>query len=67
MSIGKGGGRYYWCVRHHRVETDANACPAKDRMGPYASAAEAEGALGRVEERNAAWDAEDARWEGESD
>ncbi|WP_213450814.1 hypothetical protein [Rhizomonospora bruguierae] len=63
----EGGGRYYWCVRHSRVETDADACPATDRMGPYASAAEAEGALSRVQERNVAWDAEDARWEGETD
>jgi hypothetical protein len=66
MSIGESGGRYFWCVRHHRVETDADACPAQDRMGPYATAGQAEGAMRRVEERNAAWDAEDARWEGEN-
>lgn len=57
--------RYYWCLRHDRVETDANACAARHRLGPYASAADAEHALERVRERNVAWDAEDARWTGE--
>ena len=41
-------------------------CASKDRLGPYASAAEAERALDRVQERTEAWDAEDARWEGNS-
>ncbi|HET6212371.1 MAG TPA: hypothetical protein VFE14_05805 [Micromonosporaceae bacterium] len=65
MSNSGFGGRYYWCLRHERVETDANACAAKYRLGPYASATEAEHALERVRERNAEWDAEDARWTGE--
>jgi hypothetical protein len=59
------GGRYYWCLRHNRVETDTNACAAVHRLGPYASTAEAERALERVAERNAEWDAEDARWAGD--
>lgn len=57
--------RYYWCVRHNRVESDAGACAARYRLGPYRSAGEAEQALERVRERNAVWDAEDARWAGE--
>lgn len=57
--------RYYWCLRHDRVETGANLCAVRHRLGPYASATEAEHALERVRERNAAWDAEDARWTGE--
>jgi hypothetical protein len=61
---GRGGG-YFWCLRHHRVETAANLCPAQYRLGPYASADDAERALEKVEERNKAWDAEDARWAGE--
>jgi hypothetical protein len=65
MSNSGIGARYFWCLRHHRVETDADACPAKYQLGPYASAAEAERALDRVRERNEAWDAEDARWAGE--
>jgi hypothetical protein len=59
-----GAARYYWCLSHQRVETEANMCASKDRLGPYDSAAEAEQALDRVRERNDAWDAEDARWEG---
>jgi hypothetical protein len=59
-------GQYYWCLSHHRVETDADACAAVHRLGPYRTAAEAERALERVAERNAAWDAEDERWSGEA-
>lgn len=65
MSRSGSSGRYYWCLRHRRVETDANACAAVHRLGPYPSAQDAERALERVAERNAAWDAEDARWAGE--
>jgi uncharacterized UBP type Zn finger protein len=65
MSRSGSDVRYYWCLRHSRVETDANACAAMHRLGPYATAAEAERALERVAERNAEWDAEDARWAGD--
>jgi hypothetical protein len=61
-----GGGPYYWCLRHNRVETDEDVCPAVRTMGPYNTAAEAEQALTRVAERNERWDAEDARWTGET-
>ncbi|HEY2950922.1 MAG TPA: hypothetical protein VGJ53_21430 [Micromonosporaceae bacterium] len=64
MSTSGSGTRYYWCVRHHRVETDKTACRAADRLGPYDSAAEAEGALERVRARNEVLDEEDARWTG---
>jgi hypothetical protein len=60
-----GHGSYYWCLRHHRVETDADKCPAKFVLGPYPSAADAENALQTVQDRNEAWEAEDARWAGE--
>ena len=64
--MSKGGGEhYYWCLRHNRVETDADVCPAASTMGPYGTAAEAEQALARVAERNEQWDAEDARWTGD--
>lgn len=65
MSNSGNGGRYFWCLRHHRVETAGDVCAAKHTMGPYASPAEAERALDRVRERNEELDAEDARWEGE--
>lgn len=58
-------GSHYWCLRHHRVETDADRCPAKFLLGPYPSADEARNALETVRDRNEAWEAEDARWSGE--
>ena len=65
MNDSGSGARYYWCTRHHRVETDTDACPARHLLGPYSSASDAENALRLVEQRNEAWDAEDARWAGE--
>jgi hypothetical protein len=65
MSDSGGGPRYFWCLRHHRVETEAGVCPAKFTLGPYSSASDAEDALQRVRARNEALDAEDARWAGE--
>jgi hypothetical protein len=65
MSKSGTGARYFWCLRHNRVETDENVCAERYRLGPYGSAAEAERALDRVAERNADWDAEDARWSGD--
>jgi hypothetical protein len=59
-----GAERYYWCLSHQRVESEADMCAGKDRLGPYDSASEAERALTTVQERNEAWDAEDERWEG---
>nr|MDT0658872.1 hypothetical protein [Micromonospora sp. DSM 115978] len=65
MSDSGSGARYFWCERHHRVETDASACPARYLLGPYASVSDAENALQKVRERNEEWEAEDARWAGE--
>jgi hypothetical protein len=63
--LDSGGGRFYWCLRHNRVETDRNVCPASMTMGPYGSPTEAEQALERVAKRNEQLDAEDAKWTGE--
>jgi hypothetical protein len=60
----RGAEQYYWCISHRRVETGDDVCQATDRLGPYASAEEAEHALERVRLRNETWDAEDARWNG---
>jgi hypothetical protein len=65
MSVSGRGGGYFWCLRHSRVETGDEVCPAQYRLGPYPSADAATRALETVEKRNAAWDAEDARWSGE--
>ena len=58
---------YWFCVKHHAVEeTGGQICPPIDRLGPFASYAEAEGALDKAAERNEEWEAEDARFEGRS-
>lgn len=59
-----GSGEFYWCLRHGRVESGDKVCPARDRIGPFATAGEAEHALEKVQERNEVWEAEDARWHG---
>lgn len=51
---------WWYCVVHKTVE-EAEGCRNADRLGPFATKAEAESALQRVEERNQAWD-EDPRW-----
>jgi hypothetical protein len=52
-------GKHWWyCVRHQTVEPD-QGCPAKDRLGPYATKEEAERALDTVHRRNEEWDAQD--------
>ncbi len=65
MSDSGSEARYFWCLRHHRTETEADVCPAKFVLGPYTSAVDAGEALQLVRQRNEAWDAEDARWAGE--
>lgn len=50
---------YWYCTKHHRVETGDDACAVKDLLGPYPSQEEASRALERVKENNDRWDAED--------
>lgn len=57
--------RFWYCVKHKRVETDENMCPPIDRLGPYDTQQEAEHALATAEERNEAWDEEDKEWNGD--
>jgi hypothetical protein len=54
---------FWWCLKHKRVE-EGPGCPNNERLGPYASAAVAEGAPDRTRARTAA---EDARDEAEND
>ncbi|HVM20751.1 MAG TPA: hypothetical protein VM307_12400 [Egibacteraceae bacterium] len=55
--------RYYWCLRHRRVESE-QLCSADRRMGPYPSREAAEQYAETAQRRNEAWEAEDERWEG---
>jgi hypothetical protein len=50
--------QWYYCLRHHTVE-QGQVCPARDRLGPYATREEAEHALETVRRRNQEWDAAD--------
>lgn len=56
--------RYYWCIRHSRVESGPDVCAARYTLGPYPTRQDAEHALEQVRLRNEQWDAEDAAWEG---
>lgn len=53
-------GQYWFCLVHQRVEGE-DGCPNKERMGPYATEAEAASVLQRAAERNEAWD-NDPKW-----
>ncbi|WP_181765620.1 hypothetical protein [Streptomyces albidus (ex Kaewkla and Franco 2022)] len=62
-SAGKPG-EWYYCIQHGKVE-EGPECPAKDRMGPYSTAAEASHAMEKAQERNSEWE-NDPRWHDSS-
>ncbi|MEV4555776.1 hypothetical protein AB0K51_02120 [Kitasatospora sp. NPDC049285] len=53
-------GEWFYCIKHGKVE-EGPECPAKDRLGPYATREEAAHALETAAERNQEW-REDPRW-----
>ncbi|MFI2608844.1 hypothetical protein [Kitasatospora sp. NPDC018619] len=53
-------GEWFYCIRHNKVE-EGPECPAKDRLGPYATPEEAARALRIADERNREW-RDDPRW-----
>jgi hypothetical protein len=55
---GAGDGDWWFCLRHMKVE-HGPGCPDKDRMGPYATEADAAGALEQARRRNESWNAAD--------
>jgi hypothetical protein len=52
--------QWYYCLKHKTAEQGL-VCPARNRLGPYATKAEAERALETAKERNESWD-NDPRW-----
>ena len=52
--------QFWFCLRHHEVE-GRDGCPNADRLGPYATAAEAAQAVELAAERSEAWD-NDPKW-----
>jgi hypothetical protein len=53
-------GEWYYCLKHSKVE-EGPECPAKDRLGPYATREEAARAIEIARDRETAW-REDPRW-----
>ena len=53
--------KFWYCLKHHRVEPSDSGCKAADRLGPYPTEAEAARALEKVKERNEEWD-NDPKW-----
>ena len=51
---------YWYCLKHKAVEGH-DGCRNADRLGPYATEAEAARALDKVAERNEEWD-NDPQW-----
>lgn len=49
--------QWWFCLRHQRVE-QGDGCPNNERLGPYATSTEAEGALHRAAERTEAWESD---------
>jgi hypothetical protein len=59
MDLGLEGEDLWWYnLRTQKVEQGPGD-PNSERMGPYATRAEAESALDRARERTEAWDAQD--------
>lgn len=46
---------WYWCLTHHAVEP-YEGCKSEERLGPYATQADAARALEKVAERNEQYD-----------
>ena len=58
-------GSYWFCVKHHKVESGGDLCPPIDRLGPFDSHDAASHALEKAEERNQEWD-NDPNWNDET-
>lgn len=58
-------GEWYYCLKHHKVE-EGPECPAKDRLGPYATPEEAARAIEIARDRETAW-RRDPRWNDRED
>lgn len=53
-------GDWWFCLIHHKPE-HRTGCPNIERLGPYATEAQARGATERTAAATAAWD-DDPRW-----
>ena len=65
MADGELEGTFWFCLKHHRVETFESA-DSKDRLGPFADADAASHALQTIADRENRYQAEDSAWGGDS-
>lgn len=56
---------FFFNTRTGQVEELDRKSQSKDLLGPYATRAEAEQALGTAQARTEQWDREDREWNGE--
>lgn len=49
---------WYFCLVHQKVEPE-DGCANAERMGPYATQADADAAMATARDRNAAFDGDD--------
>lgn len=63
MAADKESAKFYWCIRHQRVESEER-CGSELLMGPYDSADAAQRYAETAKDREDSWKAEDERWEG---
>ena len=56
---------FWFCLAHKRVESYEES-DSPDRLGPFATAGEAQDALQTIAARNEKYDKEEAEWEGDS-
>jgi len=54
-SMGGETPEFWFCLKHQAVE-GRDGCPNRDRLGPYATEAEAARAVEIAQERTEAWD-----------
>ena len=64
MSTEDRHGTFWFCLDHHAVEA-FEGCGSHNRIGPFATEAEAAHALQTIAERERRYDQEDSAWEGD--
>lgn len=65
MTSREPSGKFWFCLDHHRIET-SEEIHGSNKLGPYPTEDAAAHALETVAERNKAYDAEDAAWNGDA-
>jgi hypothetical protein len=51
--------RFWFCLKHHTVESEEDRCRSDQRLGPYKSRQEAESALELARKRTEEWESDE--------